>query len=442
MPTQKIPGMDLQYSMIMFDAQGKERTDDPEGGTFSKSVLEKAKKDCPTDVFLFSHGWKGDIPGAIEQYDRWIGAMWKLEADRAAMGSDFKPLFIGLHWPSLPWGEETGPQAAAPVSFGVGDGPGGGPDISDLVDSAVEHFGGGDTVRKPLEVIFSAFADDPAAQTVPADAVKAYHELGKVIGFSSNGTAGTAPDEDGAPLDPQAAADAQAQIETAPSFGIFDTIKSGILSGLRQTSFWLMKHRARTIGEQGMHQFLAQLQNACNARIHLMGHSFGCVVMSSILGGPGGKSALPRPVDTAALVQGALSLWSFADQIPDGTTPGYFQAVLGGRVSGAIVTTQSSNDAAVGLAYPAAVAVVNEVEFGAGDNLPKFGGVGTFGIQGTKIAESRMMLDSSADYGFRPGRVYNIDGSAFIPGHSGIDGPQVAHMLWQAALPAKTGQGV
>src|SRR5262249_22209118 len=140
MPTQKIPGMDLQYSVIMFDAQGKERTDDSEGGTFSKSVLEKAKKDCPTDVFLFSHGWKGDIPAAIDQYNRWIGAMWKREADRAAMGSDFKPLFIGLHWPSLPWGEETAPQTTAPVSFGVGDGPGGGPDISDLVDSAVEHF--------------------------------------------------------------------------------------------------------------------------------------------------------------------------------------------------------------------------------------------------------------------------------------------------------------
>ena len=85
----------------------------------------------------------------------------------------------------------------------------------------------------------------------------------------------------------------------------------GLLGGLSQLSFWKMKKRARSVGESGMHQFVAALQRTCNARIHLMGHSFGCIVMSSVLGGPGGTAKLPRPVHSVALVQGAVSLWSW-----------------------------------------------------------------------------------------------------------------------------------
>jgi len=437
MPTQTIPQTNVQYSMIMFDEQGKERTNDPEGGTFSQSILKKVQDEKPTDIFLFSHGWKGDVPSAVDQYNRWIGAMWKQEADRAAMGADFKPLFIGLHWPSLPWGEET--AAAAPASFGTADAP----NVNGLLEAAVEHFGGGAAVRQPLEVLFNAFAENPAAKILPAEALAAYQQLGQAIGFAARSEAGAAPDEEGVPLDPQTALRVERHASAGTSFGIFNTIKSGILAGLRQASFWTMKHRARTIGEQGMHQFIATLQNSSKARIHLMGHSFGCIVVSSILGGPNGKTPLPRKVESAVLVQGALSLWSFADKLPNGNDPGYFSAVLAQKaVSGPVVTTQSSHDAAVGIAYPAAVGLVNEVAFGAGlpPVLPTFGGVGTWGIQGTQGVESRPMLGSDAHYGFRPGVVYNLDGSPFIAGHSAIDGPEVAHVLWQVAQQAEKGQ--
>jgi hypothetical protein len=43
------------------------------------------------------------------------------------------------------------------------------------------------------------------------------------------------------------------------------------------------------------------------------------------------------------------------------------------------------------------------------------------------------MLGVDRDYQFRSGRITNLESSAFIPSHSGIDGPQVAHALWQAA---------
>ena len=64
----------------------------------------------PNHIFFFSHGWQGDVPAAIAQYNRWIKALTDLPADMATIGADFKPLWIGLHWPSLPWGDDEARQ--------------------------------------------------------------------------------------------------------------------------------------------------------------------------------------------------------------------------------------------------------------------------------------------------------------------------------------------
>jgi hypothetical protein len=428
MPFESIPALDVKYGLISFDKDGQERSDDPDGGIFTRRILERIGTDKPSHVFLFSHGWKGDEPAAIDQYNRWIGAMVKLDGDRTAMGRGFRPLFLGLHWPSEPWGEE---QISAPASFGTAETP----VIDTLLEAAIQHFGGSAAVRGPLEVIFHAFEQNPAAKDLPDDVVAAYHALAEAIGFSAGSGADAPPDQEGAPLDPQRAIRAERNASLGASFGIFGAIKNGSLAGLRQTSFWLMKHRARTVGEQGMHQFVAQLQRNCDAQIHLMGHSFGCIVVSAILAGPGGNSPLPKLVNSIVLVQGALSLWSYANQVPDSSTPGYFRKVLS-RVGGPIVTTQSVNDTAVGFAYPAAVWVVDEADFATAPVFPTFGGVGTYGIQGTSLLapEPKLMLDEHGVYNFQAGRIYNLDGSQFIPSHTGIDGPQVARVIWQAAL--------
>jgi hypothetical protein len=431
MPFQNVCETGTPYGLISFDDDGRERTDDPAGGIFSKVLLEKARKEQPSHIFLFSHGWKGDMPTAIEHYHSWIGAMAKLTADWNAMGNNFRPLFVGLHWPSLPWGDE-----AQPRPNGIGFGTAESPELQSLIDAAVRHFGGGEAVRQPLEVIFHEFQRDPAARVLSDEALAAYRQLADAIGFSAGGGPQAAPDEEGAPLDPQAAVRAERFALAGQSFGIFGAIKNGVLAGLQQMSFWKIKHRARAVGEGGMHAFVGALQRACDARIHLMGHSFGSIIISSILGGPGGNSPLPKPVNSAVLVQGALSLWSFADQIPDSDQPGYFRtAVAGGAVAGPIVATQSQGDTAVGRLYPAAVGLVDEIDFGADVKLPRFGGVGTWGIQGTRIVDpgSTKVLVQSGHYNLQPGHIYNLDGSEFIKDHSDIGGPEVAHLLWQTA---------
>jgi pimeloyl-ACP methyl ester carboxylesterase len=432
MPFKMIPNTTVTYALIAFDGDGRERTDDPDGisGRMSERLLQEAMSSPPNHIFFFSHGWKGDVPAAIDQYNRWIKAMTDLPADMAKLGADFKPLWIGLHWPSLPWGDdELGSSSFEASSVGP----------HELVERYVSRLGGNpDEVRSLLRIIVQENQTNAGATVLPEHVSEAYRKLAAAIGRRAGGPGGP-PDAEGVPFDPVAAFEAGNDVGDA--FGGLNL--GGLLGPLRQLSFWKMKNRARTVGEGGMHRAIARLQQALpTAKFHLMGHSFGCIVVSSILGGPDGKTALPRPVDSVVLVQGALSLWAYADVIPDSTTPepGYFNAMVKrGAVRGPIVTTQSIFDSAVGTFYPLAVSLVGQVAFGP--ELPKFGAIGTFGIQGIGSAVAGTMLSQTSIYQFAPGKIHNLDSSQFIKkmegasgAHSDIDGPQVAHAIWQAAL--------
>ena len=148
MPNRTIPNSAVTYSLIAFDARGRERKDDPDGagGLMSERIIRDARADPPSHVFFFSHGWKGDVPAAIDQYNRWIKAMTDLPADSAAMGPGFKPLWIGLHWPSQPWGDdELGSNAFESSSVAS----------NELLERYVSRLGGDPVeVRRLLQVIF------------------------------------------------------------------------------------------------------------------------------------------------------------------------------------------------------------------------------------------------------------------------------------------------
>jgi hypothetical protein len=121
-------------------------------------------------------------------------------------------------------------------------------------------------------------------------------------------------------------------------------------------------------------------------------------------------------VHSLFLAQGALSLWAYCSDIPEARgQQGYFHPLIAkGKVAGALITTQSQHDTAVRRFYPLGAGVARQVDFAPG-KLPKYGGIGVFGIQGPGIAlENREMLSPDGDYGFRAGHVYNLEGSRFI----------------------------
>jgi pimeloyl-ACP methyl ester carboxylesterase len=208
-----------------------------------------------------------------------------------------------------------------------------------------------------------------------------------------------------------------------------------------------MKDRARRFGESGANKLILAMQQAAagkDVNVHLMGHSFGCIVVSAMLAGVPNAPASGVKVKSIVLVQGALSLWSFCAEIPKKEgTPGYFNRLLkAGQVTGPIVTTQSEFDSAVGTFYPLAAGLKRQVSFDLDEiQFPKYGGVGSFGVQGlSDITTSRKMGDVSEDYAFQPGKIYNLEGSQYIHtgpppsgAHSDIVHPQIAHVIWQAA---------
>jgi hypothetical protein len=434
MPIETVAGTSLRYYLIAFDTAGRERTEGS-GEWLSRRVMDLLSREPITDIFLMSHGWKGDVPAAREQYERWIGAMSRCTADLAQMRRvrlGFHPLLIGLHWPSLPYGDE---DLGGSVSFN----PGGDP-IEDLVGQAAEQIADSPAARDALRTIFRAAAEDVAPSVLPLDVCAAYKVLNCEATLGGEGVTG-APGADREPFDPERYY--QAAQQDSVSFGGSDI--GGMLSLLRQLSFWKMKERARQFGETGGFELLTNLQRAASARdvrFHLMGHSFGCIVVSATLAGPGGRGTLVRPVDSMVLVQGALSLWSYSSAIPTASgKAGYFAPVVTDRkVAGPLVTTQSEFDTAVGRLYPCAAGVARQVAF-APSELPKYGAVGTFGIRGpgAEVVDLEM-LPADVSYAFVPGKVFNLESSRYIReggglsgAHSDIAHPEVAHALWQAA---------
>jgi hypothetical protein len=99
MGLETIPETDIQYGLISFDADGNERSE--QSGLMSQALMRKAATESITNVFFFCHGWQGDLPGAKDQYTKWLKAFMN-SADRQPASQrlpEFRPLLIGLHWP-------------------------------------------------------------------------------------------------------------------------------------------------------------------------------------------------------------------------------------------------------------------------------------------------------------------------------------------------------
>jgi hypothetical protein len=445
MPTRLTPRHNLPYFLLCVDESGAERRED-DGTLLSERILDAVRATDPkvTDVFVMSHGWKGDVASAIEQYDRWIDVMGDCTEDRARareVRPGFTPLLVGFHWPSLPFGEEGTGGNAFDTATGTGTGTG----EDAFVDLWAERIADTPAARAALRTLFAAALDDLEPERLSAAVIGAYQTLDGEAGLGTGGPA-AAPEADRAGFDPQQlyldAADAEA------SFG--GGFLGGLLSPLRELSFWTMKKRARACGETGGHRLVSAIRKAGGdtLRIHLMGHSFGCIVVSSMLRGT--DAAHPLRVSSAFLVQGALSLWSFAAELPGKAgTPGWFRPVLDrNRVSGPMVVTTSRFDRAVGSLYPVAAGAAGQVAYDLSStaDLPIYGALGAFGAQGDGVnAQARTLTlgDVSSDHGLAPGQVYNVNGDAVIRtgggrsgAHSDIAHPEVGHLFWSAVLAA------
>jgi DNA/RNA endonuclease G (NUC1)/V8-like Glu-specific endopeptidase len=423
------------YYLLAYDAEGNERTDGASGAV-SEQVLAAAAGPV-TDVVVFSHGWLNDVPAARQAYMEWVSVMKEQAADLARARQSrprFRPVLVGLHWPSQPWGDE---RLAENVSFAPDDAE----VVGRLVESFARRLGDGQGIRDPLREVIESSLGAGEPKKLPRALADAYRRLDQALGLKSLGIA-AAPGADREEFNPEAVYQG-ASDEGAVSYGLIS--RDTLLAPLRALSFWKMKDRARQIGEGAVHQLLGRLQEATrgrDVRLHLLGHSFGCIVASAAAAGPPDRPGPASPIDSLVLLQGALSLWAYSADIPYAQgRPGYFYRLLaGGRLRGPVVTTQSRYDKAVGVWYPRGAGVARQVSF-ASEEFPKYGGIGSFGIQGLGLTvAAQPMQPVSGTYSFQPGSVYNLESSAYIRkslslfagAHSDICHPEVAHAIWSA----------
>jgi hypothetical protein len=448
MALRRIPGTDREYHLIAFDKRGAE-VRDPDGTVASERALTAVADPAAaiTDVFVISHGWQGDYIDAINQYDRWLGAY-----NPDSSGDGIRPAVIGVHWPSKAWSDRTIRSAATDGLLADEAEPNADAvTVDEAVEEYTQRFGGDHDIAEALRTVFERVADiDPeqdadSGDRLPSEVADAYRTIAdRIDAAGDDPLLGSGWDPDAAFAEAAERRDEEGD-DGLLGDGWFAKLREAILTPLRQLTFWHGKNQAREFGESGAADLVRAVMAATPARIHLLGHSFGTIVMSGAVRGAGeDPDPLPRPIESLFLAQGAVSLWAFAPNVPRGVGGGrgYFADLVNpGRVAGATVATRSKWDHAVGKYYPLAVRVAGQ--FLLGDDLPKYGGIGTWGIQGVPDAVELppLRIGGQPEGDFTPAAIHNVDASAVIAKLEGASGAhndlahrELVQLAWRAAL--------
>lgn len=330
-----IPGVLMPTWLVRFDKDGL-----CVSPATAEAFLEHLRQSDYTNVLFYSHGWNTDFADAVDQYRRFLAAFESVVARHPI--PRFKPIFVGVTWPSVWLAEDAGPtMRGTDGSDSARDGIIS--EIAALMDSAD---------REKL------YALTDAAALESNDALELAKLLVPVMGDSPGEVDDDDPDEPG----PEAAdllqgaaqlaiAEGEAPIPSGqdPVFdptgapqveitGLSDAIDPRRI--VRLFSLLQMKDRGGRVGATGVATLLRQILAATTAKVNVFGHSFGAKVMLSAICAP---AALPRQVDSLLLLQPAISYLAMADRVPGRAGPGGYRLALG-RVKGPIFTTFSEMD--------------------------------------------------------------------------------------------------
>ena len=181
---------DRPYDLVAFDAAGEQR---PEAaGPAGDELTARVADEGPTDVFLLSHGWNGDVPAARRQYDAWVTAMAACPADQDAARSrpgGFRPVVVGVHWPSKAWGAED----LGPASFALSEQDTAASDpVQRLLEDSATGLPDLPAVRDAVGSLIDAALEDPVPMTLPASVRAAYAQLDAALGAAAEGEGGMA----------------------------------------------------------------------------------------------------------------------------------------------------------------------------------------------------------------------------------------------------------
>src|SRR5690625_3783402 len=329
-----LDGITMPTWLLRFDKHGACTSP-----TTRQQLLETLHNEPITDVIVFSHGWNNNFSSATDLYTRFLEALEALTDAHPFARDDrpYRPLFIGVVWPSIWLSFDEGPQILLMPQQ----------PHEVRADSAVAH----------------ALADELVAHSETADLDRLYGLLGQSVLTASEAEELAAlvtplfsyeDDETGISRDASAAdvLDMMQAMQAAQisSTEIHQLRPAGLLkridprSVLRLFSVYQMKDRAGLVGARGVAKLLQDLlAEGIAARVHAVGHSYGAKVMLSALCTP---ATLVRPLDSLLLLQPAVSHLCFADRIPENNKSGGYRSAVE-RVTAPILCTYSRHDSAL-----------------------------------------------------------------------------------------------
>jgi hypothetical protein len=387
-----------------------------------------------TDVFVLSHGWRNDAASADCRYQQQIKGI------SAALPPTARPIFVLIVWPS----------AMFPL---VQDACGGMPRRPFFVDQ--QGRATATDVRAWAQAAFPAaartrrFGGDVEQLTAllnaggpPQEARARLREAASIlVGWRDAGSAGLARVRaiDG-PGDRALAGTADEVVAAYESIQRAQPGRSpwSIVPSIAEVfSFWTMKARAGVIGSTGVHEVLKGLSATLpsTASLHLVGHSFGGKLLTAaVVGGPGVE---PAAVGSLTILQGAFSHLAFstAEQIRALDIPtetgGAYAAVLERKLAAVLAVTYSAQDHENQRWYPLGTMLSQDAfEKGA----PRYAALGARGMEGpasvlVTLREESLAARSSPT---RP-RIFNVDASGVILGHSDVAQPRVYRIIADVA---------
>ncbi len=417
-------GTEAPFYIIPFDKKGR-----CEGPQTRQHLVDAVQNGTYTDVFLFSHGWNNDWATSVSRYEDFLkGYMNMRRRHSLPVPTPYRPLLVGIFWPStaLVFGEkEKGPSIAAAGDPAVMDAA-----VAEerdevreiaeqLPDADVERFY--ELVQKEsltqeealdLAGIAQRLMAAGGGDETPSEGPLSAEEILRVWKAASSEPE-TVSDEDFGTTDSGGAAGPQA----AGGLGFLDPRPA-----VRMFTVWQMKDRAGTVGSKGVGPLLRDLLAKSQARVHLIGHSYGGkVVLSAVSFG----GDLPRKVRSILLLQPAVSHLSFAEKVPGTDRPGGYRVALD-RVESPVLSTFSAHD--VPLTKVFHLAVRRDDDLGeakiaaAGEPPSKYAALGGFGPRqaGERLLEiqhhpNRYELGGAT-------RIYGLNGSKdkVIAGHGEI----------------------
>ncbi|NQX29339.1 hypothetical protein HQQ81_18490 [Microbacteriaceae bacterium VKM Ac-2854] len=394
------------------------------GASDIDAIVAKIAAAPEQEVIVVSHGWNADADDAPALYNKWLTPVANVLTERGLP----HPLIVAVHWPSKAWGNEVGVTLGGAVLGGPQEG------VLLPIDEAVASYCAllGETAEQrdaliePLTSVLrqSALGADPAG--LAPDVLQNLLDIRDIV--ASDGS-----DEE--LWDPELAYEQLAEFSEAEAGVAGTVVDSATLGGagswrlmglVRQASFWKMKKRARVVGSSGVHHMLAAFQRAAGTtrgtRLHLVGHSFGCIVVcAAVMGEQLGGAR--NPVRTLTLIQGAMSMWTLdlEVEVADGAS-GYFSPLLDeGLVSGPILVTRSTSDHAVGTYYPIASRITGAVLLGPDGKYGATGAHGAVGLE-PEAWQELVLNPGDTEFDLTAGQLYNVDASAVISIEAPVEG--------------------